>query len=1055
MSASQTSRVCQSCGAVIQGDRLCAACSLAGAFQALGFDAPASEPAVTFSPLDLPSSFGHYRVEREIAAGGMGMVYEAEDTRLSRRVALKMLRQVFFATDQDRLRFQAEAEFASQLDHPNIVPIYEVGELDGQPYFTMKYIRGRSLAERLEEGPMPQSEAAEMMAKIAHAVHHAHQRGVLHRDLKPANILLDKAGEPWLTDFGIAKLLNVESGLTMTQSVAGTPAYMSPEQAGGRRNEITTASDTWALGVIFYKMLTGKLPFDGDSQTEILRRLTEREPLSPRAITRGIDQDLETLCLRCLMKDPKRRLSGADVLADELERWSRGEPIQARRITTLERVWKWMRRHPYRAAALVAFVTFFLGAVTAITWQWRRATANAATAQRVAYSATLSQALGARERDDLGLARRLLDGISPDQRGFDWRLMRGFCQGDELTSKRFHTEPQCLALRPDGVAAVISADGRLHLMDETSAARALPVLSEEESQEVKRYYGLTFSPSGERLAYGRGDVLRVLDAASLEVLYEETIRRPQFGWLDGERLLYGFDGSVTGPPTPGAWILDFSKEKIPRTPLIGSAPLAVSADRKWFVLQFVNTSPESWMRTLHVYPSDGDFSGLSAEVYSMPGVEYPGNMALSASGRFLAFSAGAKVKNIVRVVEVASGKVLFEREFRYPVHALSFDTDESRIGLVGGDSGVRMCAFAEGDAREDDLFLGHDLGVFGIAFDSADTFLTNAMDNTVRRWSMTRPNRGLRVTEISTNYNQRQPAASEDGCQILYYWDGEASAMLLESRQNITSPVSVRHSPLAVLRDGRPVTFDNVVADVIVWEKTEDGQWSEQRRIGGRAPYGHDGKVQRARLSQDEKRLVGVLAGSLFCVNLETDTTISAWGGPPGNPASYFSSHDLSPDGEWIASSDFGTRISIHRFSEPKKTVTRLGGAARGYDTVMVFSRDGRRLYTGNEDGRIRVWDTANWQEISELSWSAHSGPVSAIAMSHDQKLIATSGGGTIKLFPVDPEPGDTFRRERLTFHRNRPANWLQFARDAQGRDSALLHSAPGQALEVWEGAAD
>lgn len=1052
--STHTTRVCQSCGATVSGDRPCAACSLAGAFDFLGFNSPAE---VEFSPMDLPSAFGPYRVEREIAAGGMGMVYQAEDTRLGRTVALKMLRQVFFATKQDRERFRAEAGFASRLDHPHIIPVYEVDEFQGQPYFTMRFIEGRSLAERLDEGPLSPKDAADMLVKIARAVHHAHQRGVLHRDLKPANILLDDAGEPWLTDFGIAKLLHVESGLTMTQSVAGTPAYMSPEQAGGQRSEVTTASDIWALGVIFYQMLTGKLPFDGGSQTEILRNLTEREPVPLRAITREIDQDLETLCLRCLVKDPARRLSSADTLADELERWIRGEPIQARRITVWERVGKWMRRHPYRAAALVAFTVFFLGTVTAITWQWRRATANAERAGRLVYSATLAQALGARERGDLGLTRLLLDGIPADQRGFDWRLVRGFCKGDELSSKRFDTEPQCLALRPDGTAAVICADGKLHLLEETSAPRVLPALSEVESQEVRRYYGLTFSPSGERLAYGRGDVLRVLDVASMRVLHEVTLCEPQFGWLDGERLLYGFNGSVTGPPSPGAWVLDFSNESAASTALIGGAPLAVSADRKKFALQLVNTSPESWARTLHVYDADGDLSELPPAVYSMPGREYPGKMALSADGRFLAFSAGVKVKNLARVIEVNSGNVLLDRDFNFPIHALAFDPGAGRIGVAGGGSMVRMCDFAEGAVREDDVFMGHDLGVFGIAFDTADTFLTNARDNTVRRWSMKRPSSAMRVAEIATNYNERLPAASVDGRRILYYRKNHAETSFFkeeltsESRQT----VAARHSPLAVLADGRVVTLDNVSADVIIWEKAGDGPWREQRRIAGGAPYGHDGKLQRAQLSQDEKRLVGVLAGSLFCVNLDTDTTISAWGGPPGNPASYFCSHDLSPDGEWIASSDFGTRISIHRFTEPKKTVTLLGGAPRGYDTVMVYSGDGRRLFTGNEDGQIRVWDTASWQEIPDLRWSAHSGPVTAIALSHDQKLIATSGGGTIKLFPVEPEPGDTFRRERLTFHRDRPANWIQFARDEQGRDRALLHCAPGLPLEIWEGAVE
>jgi serine/threonine protein kinase len=245
-------RTCQSCGKPISGDLPCAACSLAGVLELVA--PPAPDRIAGFSPFELPSTFGHYRVEREIAAGGMGMVYEAEDTRLNRRVALKMLRQVLFSTAEARLRFKNEAAIASLLDHPNIVPILEIGKSEGQPYLTMKLIRGGSLADRVATGALPLREAAELMVLIARAVHFAHQHGVLHRDLKPPNILLDETGAPWLTDFGLAKLLDGNSGNTLTQTIAGTPDYMSPEQAAGRRKEISTATDVWALGVILVRI---------------------------------------------------------------------------------------------------------------------------------------------------------------------------------------------------------------------------------------------------------------------------------------------------------------------------------------------------------------------------------------------------------------------------------------------------------------------------------------------------------------------------------------------------------------------------------------------------------------------------------------------------------------------------------------------------------------------------------------------------------------------------------------------------------------------------------
>ena len=244
------------------------------------------------------------------------MVYEAVDTMINRPVALKMLRQVLFSTERERVRFQSEAELVSQMDHPHIIPIYDVGKVEGQPYFTMKLIREGNLDQRLQAGKLPPREAAALMAKIAHAVHHAHQHGILHRDLKPSNILLDGDDQPLLTDFGLAKWLNRDSGLTVTQTISGTPDYMSPEQAAGDKAAISTATDVWALGIMLYQMLTGCLPFRGESNAEIFRHIAEWEPAPLSSLTK-VDQDLETLCLRCLHKNPDKRLSSAGLLAEE------------------------------------------------------------------------------------------------------------------------------------------------------------------------------------------------------------------------------------------------------------------------------------------------------------------------------------------------------------------------------------------------------------------------------------------------------------------------------------------------------------------------------------------------------------------------------------------------------------------------------------------------------------------------------------------------------------------------------------------------------------------
>jgi WD40 repeat protein len=859
------------------------------------------------------------------------------------------------------------------------------------------------------------------------------------------------------------------------------------------------------------------LPFHGESHTEILRQVTDRDPTSPSTIIHRIDRDLETLCLRCLEKDPARRLTSAGELAEELKRWQRGEPVRARRITRMERLTKWTRRHPFRAATTVAFMMVLLGAASAIMWQWRRATtneqraiANADAERRIAkverstaYSATLSQALAAREHHDFGQARRLLDSIDPGLRGFDWRLLKGLCRGDEVQSFRLGegtgSEPQCLALiSGKEQLALISADGRLHVRDilgmELRPPRALP----DGIGEQHRCYGLTFSPDGKRFAYARGDVLRVLDTNTFAILHEETSRLPQFDWLDNNRLLFGFNGSVARPPypKPGAWILNFhgvqsAGQEIPRTSFPHMcAPLAVSPDRRFFVLHRVEAYPTSWARTLHAYRTDGDFAVIPEPLYKLPGVEYPGDITFSRTGRYLALSAGAPLYRNARVVEIASGHILFDNEFRFPIHSLAFDPQERRLGLVGDDSVVRVYDFTRGDPEDknantyDDavelarcqqvdgrgahvpprdlvtrsaqdgrarFFLGHESRVSSVLFDSAGSLITASGDGTIRQWPDGIPRPAIRLGYMQTSYGLRQPGASADGRNVLYFAD---TAHLLDVARSATRNHNViqftghRHSSIAVLRDGRPVTFGHEYRQIVLWSN-DAGQLKEQKRIPVNPGFDHDNRIRNGVLSRDEKRLAGALRGRLFCVDLDKETI--AWSGDLGKRISTFANHDLSPDGEWIATSDFGPRVTIHRFAEPDKTVTHLTGENRAYDTAVAFGRDGHRLYTGNEDGRIRVWDTATWEEIPELGWLAHRSAVTAIAVSHDTTLIATSGDDTLKLFPIDPEPGEPHRRERLSFHLDQPANWIQFASDENGQDRALLHSAPGRTLEIWE----
>src|SRR6059058_477685 len=265
-------------------------------------------------------------------------------------------------------RFRLEAEAAAHLDHPGIVPIHEVGERDGQCYFSMKFVEGGQLDEVVRRAPMSIRQGAELIAKVARTVHYAHEHGILHRDLKPGNILLDAKGEPHLTDFGLARLVESESSVTHTLEVLGTPSYMAPEQAVGNNAAIGSVTDVYGLGAVLYQLLTGQPPFAGGTTYETIKLLLDTEPRQPRLLNPKIDRDLSTICLKCLEKDPKRRYSSALALAEDLERWLKHEPIRARRTGAVTRGKKWLQRNP-TVAAVMALSLALAAALGVIVWK--------------------------------------------------------------------------------------------------------------------------------------------------------------------------------------------------------------------------------------------------------------------------------------------------------------------------------------------------------------------------------------------------------------------------------------------------------------------------------------------------------------------------------------------------------------------------------------------------------------------------------------------------------------------------------------------------------------
>jgi tetratricopeptide (TPR) repeat protein/predicted Ser/Thr protein kinase len=311
-----------------------------------------------------------YEVGEELGRGGMGVVFRATQVGLNRPVALKVVRSGAFVTDAERRRFRNEAEAVALLDHPHIVPVYEVGERQGQPFFSMKLVVGTSLDKCLDAFAGDPRAAARLVAMAAGAVHHAHQRGVLHRDLKPANVLIDERGEPHVTDFGLARRIDADCALTQSDALIGTPSYMSPEQARGGRGDLTTATDVYGLGTVLYALLTGRAPFAGDSLADTLDRVRAAPPEFPSRLRAGVPRDLEVICLKCLEKEPARRYASARGLADDLGRWLRGEPIAARPVGRAARLRLWCRRNPVPAALSALLAAALVAGNAGVTWMW-------------------------------------------------------------------------------------------------------------------------------------------------------------------------------------------------------------------------------------------------------------------------------------------------------------------------------------------------------------------------------------------------------------------------------------------------------------------------------------------------------------------------------------------------------------------------------------------------------------------------------------------------------------------------------------------------------------
>ncbi|MEO8426059.1 MAG: serine/threonine-protein kinase, partial [Verrucomicrobiota bacterium] len=543
-----TTRTCDRCGTVVPAsapDNLCLRCLFDTAVDldadTSGEQAPAKSTIRSIEQTTPPPIFGDYELLGELGRGGQGVVYRARHRGLGRLVALKTIPPVHLAGTHARERFRLEASTASRLDHPNIVPIYEVGERDGFCFYSMKLVEGTTI-QQLISHDLPDASAcrhiATILVKVAHAVHHAHQRGVLHRDLKPSNVLLDLEHQPHVSDFGLARQTDEDSSLTLSQALIGTPAYLAPEVAMGGARQATVAADIYGLGAIIFQLLTGRPPFVGATVAETLRAVQDAEPARPVRLNPAVAADLETICLKCLQKEPTKRYVTAEALADDLARFLRDEPIHARPVTRAEHAWRWCRRKPALASFVAATALLLLAILVgsplaayrinqlrkAEQMQLGRAEAESLKARQFAYASDMNSARYAVQEDDFYRALQLLDRHRPefevaasagstsdhslahpdrlkaelqtDLRSWEWRYLWRQCQGEERFILGEHTGgASAVGMLADGKTVFSAGNDKFVRLWDFKSRRQVGLLPHSEA-----VVGAAASPDGRWLA---------------------------------------------------------------------------------------------------------------------------------------------------------------------------------------------------------------------------------------------------------------------------------------------------------------------------------------------------------------------------------------------------------------------------------------------------------------------------------------------------------------------------------------------------------------------------
>jgi WD40 repeat protein/tRNA A-37 threonylcarbamoyl transferase component Bud32 len=972
----------------------------------------------------LPERVGDYEILGEVGRGGMGVVYKARHVQLHRVVALKMLLASYFADRDQRLRFRIEAEAVARLQHPHIVQLFEIGEHEMDPgspcpYFTLEFVEGGSLAARLAERPPPPRQAAAWLEPLARAVHYAHQQGIIHRDLKPANILLTSDGQPKICDFGVAKLLGGSDLKTLSGMLIGTAEYMAPEQAEGQ-TAADRATDVYALGTILYELLTFRPPFKGMSALDTLNQIRTVQPVPPRHLQPHVARDLETICLKCLEKEPRKRYATSEALAEDLRRFLAGAPISARPVNWWHRTVKWCHRRPAQAALAATLLVVVLVGFAGVTWQMFRAEAakeialqEKEAARWYAYRANIAAAASALQLTNISSARSYLDAAPEQYRNWEWHHFVSQLDPPHAVLRGHDAAVVSVAFSPNSTRLASASDDRTVRVWDCVTGTTVAVLR----GHAGRVFQVSYSPDGKHLtSYSEDGTVYVWDMTNHQL---SATLHGRFQWPcclapSGKELVSsGKDGTLSIWDTASGKVRAAWKGHSAAVTAVVFSP---DGTRVLSSGHYPDNSVRLWDATM----------GRSLAV--MAGHRnHVGYVAFSPDGSRI---VSASRDQTARVWDAATGQALATlRGHQDQVLKAAFCPKGAYVVTVSRGRTVRLWDAKTGESLA--VLGGHQDAVHGVAFSPDGNRIASASeDKTVRLWDagLAERNGVLRghtsyVYAVAFSPNGTEVAsAAWDGTVRL--WDATTGQQtgLLDHQKGIVTSVAFhpdgRHL-VTIVRDHRVCLWDLAIRKLRYTWQAFPVPYQDPHAVfdpRGRFVAAAAGKASALLwdvASGQSVAVFGAQQGSSCDVafrpdggqlaSAERDGTVRLWDVPTGEPRGVLGGHTgevqavcYNWDGTLIASAglDLSVRLWDAKTQEPLLPVLRH--ASQVYN--VAFSPDGTRLAAACRDSTIRLWDVTTHEEVAELR--GHTDYAHAIAFSPDgSRLVSGSGDYTVRIW--------------------------------------------------------